>query len=121
MLASRAWQVAGSWFITGDNYSWKPVTVNEPVTFTSTGGGGAGALVALVQGIQFDDDASPVYANPKASPNSAFGWGVGVNWHLDRNLKLSLDFESSDFTGGNKNPITSHNEQVIFGQVQVSF
>jgi phosphate-selective porin len=46
---------------------------------------------------------------------------VGVNWHLNRNLKVSLDFENTDFTGGKKNPTTANNEQVIFGQVQVSF
>lgn len=120
-LANRAWQVAGAWFLTGEKNSWKPVNVKEPVTFSSKGGWGAVELVARVQGIHFDDDAFPIFANPKTSPSSAFGWGVGVNWHLNRNLKVSLDFENTEFTGGKNNPITANNEQVIFGQIQVSF
>jgi phosphate-selective porin OprO/OprP len=120
-LANRAWQVGTSWFVTGDKNSWKPVSIDRPVTFASNGGWGALELVARVQGLHIDDDAFPVFADPGKSPNSAFGWGIGVNWHLNRNLKLSLDYENIHFTGGEQNPITADNEQMIFARVQVSF
>jgi phosphate-selective porin OprO/OprP len=120
-LVNQAWQVAASWFLTGEKNSWKPATPRKPLNFSGGGGWGAVELAARVQGITIDDDAFPIFANPAVSINSAFSWGVGVNWRLNRNLKLSLDYEHTDFDGGGQNPNTAQAEQVVLGQVQFSF
>jgi phosphate-selective porin OprO/OprP len=120
-LANQAWQVSASWFLTGEKNSWKPVTPKRPLNFSGDGGWGAVELAARVQGLMIDDDAFPVFANPDVSINSAFAWSVGVNWILNRNIKLSLDYEHTDFEGGSQNPNTAQAEQVVFGQVQFSF
>jgi phosphate-selective porin OprO and OprP len=117
-LVNKAWQVAGSWFLTGEKNSWKPVNPAHPLF---SGGWGAWELAARIQGIDFDDDAFPVFANPDRSPTSALSWGVGVNWYMNRNLKLSVNYEQTHFDGGDQNPVTANDEQVILGQVQVSF
>ena len=120
-LVNKAWQVSASWFLTGEKNSWKAVTPKKPLNFSGDGGWGAVELVARVQGLDIDADAFPVFANPDVSINSAFAWAVGVNWHLNRNLKLSLDYEHTDFEGGDQNPNTAQAEQVLFGRVQFSF
>ena len=119
-LVNRAWQVAGSWFLTGEKNAWKAVTPKELLTLAGPGWG-ALELAARVQGIDFDDDAFPVFANPNRSATSAFSWGLGVNWHLNRNLKLSLDYEHTHFDGGTLNPVTAQDEQVILTRLQFSF
>lgn len=120
-LANTAWQVAGSWFLTGENNSWKAVTPIKPLNFSDTGGLGALELAARVQELNIDADAFPVFANPAVSIDNAFSWGVGVNWHLNRNLKFSLDYEHTRFDGGSQNPFSAQDEQVILSRVQFSF
>jgi phosphate-selective porin OprO/OprP len=78
-------------------------------------------LAARVQGLNIDDGAFPIFAHPDVSVESAFAWGLGVNWHLNRNLKLSLDYEHADFEGGKQSASTAQPEQVILGRVQFSF
>jgi phosphate-selective porin OprO and OprP len=120
-MLNKAWQVAGSWFLTGEKNSWKPVSPGKPLNFSETGGLGAVELVARVQGINIDDEAFPVFANPDVSINSAFSWGAGVNWILNRNLKFSVDYEQTQFKGGSLNPFTAQDEQIIMSRVQFSF
>jgi phosphate-selective porin OprO and OprP len=120
-LVNRAWQVAASWFLSGEKNGWKAVTPKEPVTLTDGGGWGALELAGRVQGIRFDNGAFPVFANASRSVSEAFSWGVGLNWHLNRNLKLSLDYDHTHFDGGNLNSATAQDEQVILTQLQFSF
>jgi len=120
-LVNSGWQVAGSWFLTGEKNSWKTVAPGKPLNFSDTGGLGAVELAARVQGLNIDADAFPIFANPAVSIDSAFSWGVGVNWHLNRNLKLALDYEHTRFDGGSQNPSSAQDEQVILSRLQFSF
>ena len=48
---------------------------------------------------------------------------MGANWYLNRNVKLMLDYDQSDFRGGSTAPgqITAQDEKVIISRIQVSF
>lgn len=118
---NRGWQVAASYFITGEKNSFKPVTVKNPLNFTKDSGWGALELAARIQGINFDSALFPTFADPTKAPTGAFAWAVGANWYWSRNLKLSLNYENTDFHGGNSNPVTAQNEQVVLTQLQLSF
>jgi len=120
-LVTRAWQVAASYFVTGERNTWKPVAVKHPFTFTRDRGWGAVELAARIQGINFDEAAFPTFAASGTAPTGAFGWGVGVNWFWNRNLKLSLNYENTDFQGGSQNQATAQNEQLVLTQLQLSF
>ena len=120
-LVNRAWQVAASCFVTGERNAWRPVAVGNPVTFTKDSGWGAVELAARIQGIHFDTANFPTFAAAHSAPTGAFAWGVGANWFWNRNLKLSLNYENTDFHGGGQNPITAQNEQVVLTQLQLSF
>lgn len=125
---NRAWQVAASWFATGEQNSFTPV---KPLRPFSPGGGGWGALelAARYGELTLDPELFSAAATggvPFASASSAHkvrSWGVGANWYLNRNIKLSLDYDQTDFDGGNAKDgnVTAQDERVIMTQVQFQF
>ena len=76
--------------------------------------------MARVQELTVDDAAFPKYADIKKSAKSADGWGVGLNWYLSRNVKASLDYETTSFEGGAAKG-DRPDEQVVFTRVQYAF
>ncbi len=123
---NSAWQVEGSYFLTGEENSFKATSLKHvvPVRPFSLGGGGWGALelVARVGQLTLDDAAFPLYAS-STSARQATSWGAGVNWYLNSNLKLNLDFESTSFRGGSSAAAsaTANDEHAILSRVQFSF
>jgi phosphate-selective porin OprO and OprP len=121
-----AWQLEATYFLTGDNNSFRSSSRNsfrpaQPFTF---GGGSWGAfeVVARIQQLSLDRDAFPTYVN-SASAREATSWGVGLNWYLNSNVRFYLDFESTHFDGGKKSStaVTAQDERAILGRVQFSF
>jgi len=55
------------------------------------------------------------------SATEASSWGVGVNWHLNRNVKVQFNYERTDFKGASSNPVTSQDENVFLSRVQITF
>ncbi len=123
-VQNRAWQVAGSWFLTGEQNSFKPVTIAHPLN-PANGGWGALELAARYGELTIDDAAfagSPAFAS-SSSANKVTSWGVGVNWFLNRNIKLTLDYDQTDFKGGSTRPgtVTAQDEKVIISRAQFAF
>ena len=119
----RAWQVAGSWFVTGEQNSYSKVQPANPLNFAEHGWG-ALELAARYGEMTLDEElfTAPLFATA-ASAHKIRSWGVGANWYLNRNVKLMLDYDRSDFSGGSTAPgqVTAQDEQVIITRVQVSF
>jgi len=95
-----------------------------------TGGGwGALELAARYGELTLDPELFSAAATggvPFASASSARkvrSWGVGANWYLNRNIKLSLDYDQTDFDGGSAKPgnVTAQDERVIMTRAQFSF
>lgn len=118
-LHHSAWQIAASYFLTGEDNSFKAVTPLKPFK-PSEGGWGAFELAARVSQIDFDDDAFPTFASATGSATEATSWALGVNWHLNRHVKASLAYEHTDFDGGTS-PLLAEGEDVLFGRVQFGF
>jgi phosphate-selective porin OprO/OprP len=98
-----AWQLAASYFLTGEEASFRgfqPKTRFAP----SEGTWGAFEVVARVQSLSVSDDAfdggADSFADPLASARQADSWGVGLNWYLNENVKWLLDYEHTTFEGG---------------------
>lgn len=116
----QAWSVTGSWLLTGEDASFKAVTPKR--NFTPQGGGlGALQLVARYSVFDFDNDVFPNFADPTESATRANAWGVGLNWYLNRNARLMLNYLHTDFTGGASGSVTRQNENVILTRAQVVF
>jgi len=119
-LQNTGWQVAASWFLTGENNSWKAVAPARPFGLAN-GGWGAWELTGRLSGLDVDDAAFPVFADPGESASAVVSWGLGVNWHLNRNVKVQINYEQSDFKGGSGNPALADKEEVFLSRVQFTF
>jgi phosphate-selective porin OprO/OprP len=100
---TNAWQLAVSYFLTGEEASFKgfqPKTRFSP----SEGTWGAFEIKARVQQLKVDDNAftggADSFADPLVSASQADSYGIGLNWYLNENLKWLLDIEHTTFEGG---------------------
>jgi phosphate-selective porin OprO and OprP len=98
-IRNTAWQVTASWVLTGENASFNGVTPKRPFDLKA-GTWGAFQLVARYSDLHVDPSAFPTYADPSKSAQEAYDWGVGLNWYLNRNIKLALDYDQTSFDGG---------------------
>jgi phosphate-selective porin OprO/OprP len=98
-LKHTAWQVTGSWFLTGEKNSFRSATPKQPFD-PKAGSFGALELAARYSELSIDDATFPTYASATGTPRKAKAWAVGLNWYLARAIKLAADYEHTTFTGG---------------------
>lgn len=113
-LKHDAWDVGVSYLVTGEDASFKGVKPKQDFDLDK-GGWGAWELVARYSEINLDDDtfknASGQYAAEGSTITSAFSdltksaksaetWTVGVNWYLNSNAKIALNYARTSFDGG---------------------
>ena len=98
-FSHRAWQVAGSVFLTGEKASFRSLTPKHPFD-PKSGTWGALEVTARIQGTSVPDEVFPVFADPATSVQSIRAWALGLNWHLAKNVKLIMDYERAVFHGG---------------------
>ena len=117
-LSHDAWQIAASYLLTGEDASFKGVKPKNDFDLDK-GGWGAWELVARYSEINLDDDTfknrlgqfagenrtganaiNSAYADPTKSAKSAKSWTAGVNWYLNSNAKIALNYEYTTFDGG---------------------
>jgi phosphate-selective porin OprO/OprP len=120
-LSNEAWQLTGSWVLTGEDGSYRGVV--KPAHPFVVGGEGWGAfeLVARYGVLEIDEDAFPIYSNPSSSAAAARAWGVGLNWYLTSNLKLVFNHTQTHFDGGAALGADREDEKTFFTRVQVAF
>jgi phosphate-selective porin OprO/OprP len=116
-LAHSAWQVAASWFLTGEENSFKAITPKHNFA-PATGGWGALEIAARVGQIDFDDETFPLFANPATSASRATSYGAGLNWHLNRNVKLSLGYDYTEFEAPTGSQFENEDEHILAARVQ---
>lgn len=119
-LAHKAWQVSGSWVLTGEDASFKGVKPKHPFNLDS-GNWGALELAGRYHELEVDEDAFPVFADAAKSAEKASAWGVGLNWYLNNNVKLVLNYEETDFDGGAAGNKDRPNEKLILSRFQIAF
>jgi len=120
-LENQAWQVVGSWVLTGEDASYKGVArPNHPFT-VSGAGWGAFELVARYGQLDIDDNAFPLFANPATSASGIDAWTIGLNWYLTQNLKLITNYTQATFDGGAAAGADREDEKSVFTRAQVSF
>lgn len=98
-LEHHAWQASGSWFLTGEAAGFKSPAPRRPFDLGAHTWG-AVELVARYGELDLDDDAFPLFASPTSSVTKAKALGVGVNWHLSRQIKVALNYGHTTFDGG---------------------
>lgn len=120
-IAARtsSWQVASSWVLTGERAGYRGV-VPRNVFERANGTWGAFELGARYNQLAVADEVFPVFANANVSARVARGGAVGLNWYLNRNVKVTFDYEQTHFTGGAVNG-NRRTERDFLSRVQFSF
>ena len=119
---NEAWQLAGSWLLTGEDASFKGVKPYSP--FDANGGWGAWELVARYQENNIDKDAvnTLFIDTTKANAGSAKTWGAGVNWYLNQSSKFAFNLEQTRFSGGTgTGSMTGKKETFAVARYQLAF
>jgi len=125
-LRHTAWEVAPGWVLTGEDATYAGVVPKRPFNLKS-GGWGAVQVVGRYARLDIDDDAFPEYANAATSASEARAWAVGLNWYLNRNLRVCLSYSRTTFVGGGgagtaaPATVTRQPEQVFFSRLQLVF
>jgi phosphate-selective porin OprO/OprP len=120
-LDNSAWNVTGSWLITGEEATFGNV---KPENFfvPSARKWGAVQLVARVNRLSVDDATfSGGYADATRSVRRATAWGAGLNWIWNQNLRYALDYEQTRFEGGAAGGADRPTEKSVQTRLQLSF
>ncbi len=139
-LDHDAWQIAASWLLTGEDASFKGVKPKQDFDLDK-GGWGAWELVARYSEIELDDDTfknpagttfTNAYADLSTSAKKAKSWTGGLNWYLNQNAKVGINYSHTSFDGGAGIGITAINatgtnvrdredEDALLARFQVAF
>jgi len=148
-LKNNAYTVTATYVLTGEDASYAGVTPSNPFTLNGEGWGAfevAGRVASLtvdkdafvgnalntlttssnatfngVTAVNGGDGSDLRLADPNSSARRAQNYGVGVNWYLTRNVKLSADYNQTKFDGGNANGADRDTERTVFTRVQLSY
>lgn len=118
-LENKAWQVAATYVMGGGEPSFRGVNPKRPFDLEANTWG-AFEIVARISRLEIDDAAFPLFANPASAASAAESIGAGVNWWFNRNIKVMLDYERTEFEGGAATG-DREDENVLFSRFQVSF
>jgi phosphate-selective porin OprO/OprP len=100
-VASDAWQLAGSWVLTGENATDAASGIRPRNNFDfGNGHWGAFQVAARYHELTVDDAAfASALASPGASRKAA-AWALGLNWYLTGNIRYIVNFERTVFDDG---------------------
>lgn len=123
-IDTSAWQLAASWFLTGEEAAFRGFQPNS--TFSpGEGSWGAFELVARVHQLEIDELAfvggADSFADPAAAAQKATAWALGLNWYLNENLRWTLDYERTRFEGSAAGGADRDNENALLLRVALGF
>jgi len=118
-LQNEAWQAAASYVIIGQKVNYRGVTLPKPFE-PKDGNWGAFELATRYSKLTIDKDAFPIFADLARAAQTATAWAVGINWHLNRNAKFTVDYEQTDFEGGASTG-DRKSEKIVFSRLQISY
>jgi phosphate-selective porin OprO/OprP len=119
---NTGWQIDASYLLTGETNSMYANIVPLHPFFFNGPGWGAWRLMARFGELSLDPNSLAYYA-AKGSAQGADSWSLGLNWFLNNNVKLILEYGQTAFHGGSKSPgaISAQDERVFMGRLQFGF
>jgi phosphate-selective porin OprO/OprP len=125
-LRHSAWEVTANWVLTGEDASYTAVIPKHPFN-PASGQWGALQLVGRYSQLDIDNRAFPLYANPATSATAAQAWSVGLDWFLNRNIRVNASYTHTTFDGGGgpgstaPANVTRQPEQALITRLQLTF
>jgi phosphate-selective porin OprO/OprP len=121
-VKNEAWQVTGSVMVTGEKNSYDGITPRNAFE-PSRGFRHMGAVELAVRHsqVRIDNGAFPLFASPKTAAQSAKEYGIGVNWYLNHFVKLTTDWEHTNFKMALAKVTPLRSENVLISRIQLAF
>ncbi len=117
-IANDAWQVAGSFVLTGEAATDAGAGVRPRAPFAfGDGGYGAFQVAARYHTLKIDDRAFTLDLATAGSSRKAESWTAGLNWYLTPNFKYVFNFERVVFDDDPDGPRKAENAFVFRTQV----
>jgi len=121
-LQNKAWQVAGSWFLTGERNVYgifmPPHSFNPAHPLREHG---SFEIALRHSEARMDSHAFPVYADPAKSAKDALETGAGLNWHVNRVAKFMAFYEYTSFRMEADNVKPLEPERMVALRLQLAF
>jgi len=120
-VAFRAWQVQASCLLTGDK---KGFTTLSPRKNFDPRNHGWGAVELAVRTGDFSVERGFFdygFGTVAATPRHAKEWVGGVNWYLNRTVRISLDYGNTKFSGGAATGGNRPTERALLQRFQMNF
>jgi phosphate-selective porin OprO/OprP len=114
-ILNKAWNLTAHYVLTGEPASYKGVTPENPFDLES-GKLGAWEIAVRYSQLDIDKDSFPFFADPLTSASQAKNFGAGLNWHLNKNVKFSFNYEHTKFEDAN-----IKTEKLFLTRFQISF
>ncbi len=118
-LGTEAGHITASFLLTGEKATFRRQQPRRPFD-SRRGQWGAFEVVGRIQTLRVDEDAFPVFASPEQSARSALGWGAGINWYLNSNIRFAVNFERTTFKAAD-GATALKPENLILSRVQLAF
>ena len=123
-LDTSAWQLAATWFITGEEAAFRGFKPNSVFSLENRTWG-AFEIAARYHVLDVDDDAfaggAASFADPDASARQASAWALGLNWYLNENVKWAFNYEQTSFDGGAAGGRDRESEKAFLTRVALGF
>lgn len=117
-IATRAWQIAASYVLTGESASEAGVRPKNNFDF-GNGHWGAFQIAARYHAVSVDEAAIDLGFANAGSSREAKAWTAGLNWYLNPFMKYVVNFERVVFDGDADGPRKPEN--ALGFRLQVSF
>ena len=118
--SNNSWQIAGSYVLTGEKASYNGVIPRNNFD-PSKGTWGAFELVGRYHVLNLDEGIFNQFASVASSIQGAQGYTVGLNWYLNRNLLLKINYDQLFFEGGAVRGLDRERENLIATRLQLAF
>lgn len=123
-LDTSAWQLAATWFLTGEEASFRGFKPNSVFSLENKTWG-AFEIAVRYHVLDVDVDAfaggAASFADPDVSARNASAWALGLNWHLNENLRWAFNYEQTSFDGGAAGGRDRESEQAFLTRVALGF
>jgi phosphate-selective porin OprO/OprP len=119
---ATAWQLESSYALTGEAASYRGIVPKH--NFERSSGGqswGAFELIGRYGRFEVDDSVFPLFANPASAARQADDVVGGINWYLNRMVKITAEYEQIQFDGGAPDGADRPTERGLFTRLQFAF
>lgn len=129
-LDHHAWQLAGTYVLTGEDNSFRSITPNGNFDL-SKGTWGAWEIGLRYSELNIDSKAfagapdlryaGNTGTNGSNTTKKAQSWAASLNWYLNKNVKLQTTYEQTSFASALPDVSDREDEKILFTRFQIAY